>query len=204
MIQGVIDLFPEPKEKGIAKISNFVFKASENQIYNMRNVRDGGWDFYVSDGHYVRLHVGKELMMTDTPLERKSNRDFVQAANGRVLIAGLGIGMIIKNILDKPNVAEIVVIEKYQDVIDLVSPAFTDPRIRYVCADILDYLLPRTEKFDTIYFDIWPAICTDNLEEIYLLEKKFRRNMNKLNPNRWMGSWMKKYLQKEKRKNKFY
>ena len=97
-IEGVIDLFPEKEEKGVAKISNYEFKNEENPLFNARAVRDGGWMFYLEDGKYVRLHVNGELMMADTRMERESNRDFIYKANGRILIAGLGLGVILKNI----------------------------------------------------------------------------------------------------------
>lgn len=200
-IEGVLDLLPEPIEKGVAKISQFEFNEKEDFMFNFRAVREGGDIFRMYNGKYVRLHVNGQLMMSDTGMERKSNKTFINAANGRVLIAGLGIGLIVKNILYNPCVKEIVIIEKYQDVIDIVKPIFKSSIVNIICADIFNYEMPKTEKFDTIYFDIWPEISEDNLEEMKTLHSKYRKHLNKDNPDKFMDSWMKDYLQKEKRKN---
>lgn len=196
-VSGVSDIFNFDAQKGIASISQIEFKTENDPLYNFRMLRDAGRMFVVRDGKYVRLHVNGELMMSDTGMERISNREFIEKANGRVLIAGLGIGLILKNILDKKSVGEIVIIEKYKDVIDLVAPKFKSNKITIIHADIFDWKPPKGEKFDTIYFDIWPEITSGNLKEIKFLHNRFK---NFKAPGAWMNSWMKEYLQKEKRK----
>jgi hypothetical protein len=202
-MEGVIDLFPETISQGIATISNFEFKNDENPLFNLRAVRDGGLMFYVSDGKYVRLHINGELVMSDTRLEKESNYYFTHVANGRILIAGLGIGLIIKNILKKDSVKEITIVEKYQDVIDLVSPKFTDTRIKYICDDIFKWRPQKGEKFDTIYFDIWSSISQDNLSDIKKLHNSFKFYLNRNNSNHYMNSWMKEFLYKQRREDNY-
>jgi hypothetical protein len=197
-IEGVTDLFKEKETKGVAHISQFTFSTQKDPLYNLRIVRDGGSMFRMYDGDYVRLHVNGQLMMSDTAMERLSNESFIKNAKGRILIAGLGIGMVLKNILKNKEVTEIVVIEKYQDIIDLVQPKFNDSRLWIICADIFEYEMPKTELFDCIYFDIWAEISQDNLLEMKKLHSKYRKNLNKLSPYKYMDSWMKDYLKKEK------
>jgi len=191
----------EKKEKGIASISAYEFKTAEDPIYAMRQAMNG---LSISDGKYVRLNVNGQLMMSDTDMEKRSNRGFIYAANGNVLIAGLGIGLILKAILEKPEVESITIIEKYKDVIDLVSPYFTNPKIEIIEADIFEWKPPKDKKYDTIYFDIWPEISTDNLEDIKILHNRFKNKLNRNNPDCWMNSWMKERLQREKRKERNY
>lgn len=199
-VQGVQQLFPESREtKGVATISKFEFKHSENPLYNFRAVMNSGEMFRVHDGKYVRLHINGQLMMSDTGMERASNRAFIKNANGHVLIAGLGVGLIVYNILSKPSVTKITIVEKYQDVIDLVAPHFTDPRIEIVCADIMEHQFDKAVKFDTIYFDIWPTIDEDNLLQIRTLHNRYKGRLNRQNPNCWMDSWMKTKCQSLKR-----
>ena len=193
-IKGVYDLLPA-QEKGIAKLTQVEFDEKENFLFNLRASRDH-WMFRMRTGKYIRLHVGGRLMMSDTPMERISNKTFIDCANGRVLIAGLGIGLIIHNILEKQSITEIIVIEKYQDVIDLVSPYFNDTRLKIICADIFDWKPAKGEKFDTIYFDIWPDITTENLKQIKALHNRFKYYKS---DGAYMDSWMKWYLQKIKR-----
>lgn len=208
-MEGVFEHYNLPvgakRELRDATLSTFEFSSKKDPFLNIRSVRDGGSMFYVSDGKYVRLHVNGQLMMTDTGMERKSNLNFVRKANGKVLIAGLGIGLIIKNILPKlvsGEITEITIIEKYQSVIDLISPYFRHEKIKIICADIFEWMPIKDEKYDTIYFDIWPEICTDNLDEIKTLHNKFKNKLNKNNPSKWMNSWMKEYLQGIKRKER--
>lgn len=197
-IKGVVDLFPDKSEKGVARISKYEFDSKEDIFYNLRASRDMGGIFYMYTGQYVRLHINNQLMMSDTAMERKTNRQFVNNAKGRVLIAGLGVGLIIQAIIDKEEVTEVVVIEKYQDVIDLVEPIFKHPKLKVICADIFEYDMPKEEKFDAIYFDIWAEISIDNLEQMKRLHAKYRRN--KRSQDAWMHSWMKDELKKERAK----
>lgn len=204
MIKGVIDLFPNVEEKGVAKITNYEFKVEEDPLFNLRALRDGGSMFVMKEGKYVRLHVNGELMMSDTHMERISNRGFIYHAHGKVLIAGLGIGLVLKNILDKEEVKEVIVIEKYQDVIDLVAPKFDNPKLKIICADIHEWKPAKGEKFNVIYFDIWPEICEDNLDEIKVLHNKFKNSVDRTDANCWMNSWMKEYLQAQRKRNNRY
>lgn len=198
MINGVEHLYKEKESIGIATISKFKFEHKKDPLFNLRAIRDGG-DFMVNDGKYVRLHVDGVLMMSDTDMEKRSNREFVQKANGKVLIAGLGIGLILPPILEKENVSSVIVIEKYADVITLVGDKFKNKKLSIINADIFEY--KPEEKFDTIYFDIWSNICEDNLQEIRLLHNRFKNKLNRSNPDCWMNSWMKEFLQRQKKKN---
>lgn len=196
-VQGVAELYPEEKlEKGVAKISKFTFKESDYPLYNLRHRIDGNSFMTMTDGTYARLHINGELMMSDTRMERITNTPFLQNAKGRVFIAGLGLGLIIKNIIEKEEVEEVVVVEKYQDVIDLVMPYILHPKLRVICGDVFDKVLEKTDKYDTIYFDIWADISTDNLVEIKKLHSMYR--INKRSTQSWMSSWMVDYLRKKR------
>ena len=51
---------------------------------------------------------------------------------------------------------------------------------------------PPTRHFDTIYFDIWPNISTDNLKGIHRLHRRFKPA---LRAKGWMESWMREDLE---------
>jgi len=159
---------------------------------------------YVPAGEYTRLYVKGMLMMSNTPMEERTNRDIIRFSHGKVLIAGLGIGMILSEILDKNEVESVTVIEKFKDVIDLVSPHFDSPKLKIINADIFEWKPDKGEVYDTIYFDIWPDICTDNLEEIKTLHLRGRYWKNKSNPNAWMDSWMYGALKRKRDSEKRY
>ena len=162
-----------------------------------------------SDFPYVRLKKnGEGVMMSDTPMERNTNRSFIHKANGDVLIFGLGLGLIILPLLKKENVRSITVVELYQDLIDLVLPILkqhdVDGKLTVLqgdCFEIHNYIDKKT-KFDCIYGDICISISTDNYEEMKTLTKNWKNRINRSNPDSFIDHWMKDYLRKEIAKDK--
>jgi hypothetical protein len=189
------ELIPE-SELGIAKVQHFELTRADSIMTAIR----GGAE-YVPEGKYARLFVNHQLMMSDTRWERITNYHVVDNANGKVLIGGLGLGMILDPILKKESVANVTVLEKHQDVIDLITPQFPSPKLKVICADVFDWKPERGELFDVIYFDVWPEMCVDNLEQMTKLHRRYKYFVNRANPNHWMGSWCQDYLRSEKRRD---
>lgn len=145
-------------------------------------------------GKYVKLIVNNQIVMSDTPMEQRTNLDFVRRAKGKVLIGGLGLGLIVLAIQKKPEVEKIVVLEKNQEVIDLVMKQLKGHLdMIKVCVDCKDVFEPdkifvKGYKFDTIYFDIWSDICADNYPQMKELTKLYRKYRAK---GGWLGCWRK-------------
>lgn len=99
--------------------------------------------FYCPPGDYMMLKVNNQLVMSDTNLEKSTNYEVISQATGDVLIAGLGLGMILIPIVKKDSVKSVTVIEKHQDVIDLVWPK------------LKKYLGKKAEKITIIQSDIF-------------------------------------------------
>lgn len=184
-----------PGEKGIARLEHYEVTREAASFHNLRqainNHREGG----IVPGKYVRLIVDGELMMSDAPFEARSNRDIIEAATGTVLIAGLGMGMILVPILQNPKVTTVVVAELNKDVIDLVLPQLMERapwtanqkmKLVVVHQDIFESQ-PQPNYFDTIYFDIWPTISTDNIKQFTKLKRMFKSS---LKPGGWMKCWV--------------
>lgn len=196
------ELVPEGQQ-GVATIKHFTVSKHDSTFTAIRAMQHPG--AYVPEGRYAQLLVGRELMMSDTSMERRSNVGFTWKAHGQVLVAGLGLGLILFAIADEPKVEHITVIEKYQDVIDLVGPAVKaklGDKVTFVCADIFDWRPAKGVKFNTIYFDVWPNICTDNLKDMAKLHRAFASKLDKSDPARWMDSWMRAELKRQKRAEK--
>jgi len=185
------ELVPEGS-RGVAEITHFGVSEEESQFTAMRAAHKGAQE-YVAPGRYARLRVNRELMMTDTDMERATNREVVRRAKGRVLIAGLGLGMIVHPIAEKSGVS-VTVVEKYRDVIDLVSPTLP-AGVTVIEGDILTWRPTRGTKYDTIYFDIWANVCSDNLDDIRVLKRAFRGRMA---PGAWMGAWVENILRMDR------
>jgi spermidine synthase len=142
----------------------------------------------IRPGTYAVLRVNDQIMMSDTPAERISNKWAVLKARGRVLLAGLGIGMLAHAILKKDTVTELVIIEKELDVITLITPTLPkDPRLSVVYSDIFTWMPPEGMKFDTIYFDIWAdASMGRATKDKRRLAGRFRKYKT---AGGWLGSW---------------
>ena len=190
------DVLPEG-QLGVAKIDHFEISEDASSFSNLRAIIQGRRDDYVPPGKYARLIVGRELMMTDTLMERRSNYEVVRQARGHVFIAGLGLGMILHPILAKPEVTRVTVCEKFGDVIRLVGPTLPhQEKLTFVEADVLDWKPAKGTKYDVIYHDIWPTVSLDNLEEMAKLHRRFAHFKA---PGGWMDSWKKDHLTDLKR-----
>jgi len=180
---------------GKARIERFVIDKNASDISALRRE-------YVPEGEYTRLIVNGMVMMSNTMMEKRTNCEVINRAHGNVLIAGLGIGMILTEILEKYEVESVTVIEKHKDVISLVSPSFNSSKLKIIHADIMEWKPDKGSTYDTIYFDIWPDICTDNLVEIKKLHARGKFWKNKDNPNAWMNSWMYAELKRQRAADK--
>lgn len=158
---------------------------------------------------YIRLMTKLgDIMMSDTPMERNTNYSFIQKANGDVIIFGLGLGLVILPLLKKKNVKSILVVELYQDLIDLVEPILkkqeVDSKLTIVQGDCFDFhtKIPKERKFDTIYGDIWASIDTENYKEMKVLTKNWKNRLNRSNPDSFINHWLKEDLQRKIQKEK--
>ena len=171
----------------------------EDRIYLDRLVATyggHGWMYQgLVPGTYAVLTDDRDIIMSDTYLERSTNNEVCQQANGNVLIAGLGIGLILTRILPKPEVTTVTVIEKSQAIIDLVAAHHAHPKLQVLLGDVFEYEAPQ--RYDTIYFDIWPNISGDNYEATKDLHKRYRKWLNRKNPRAYMNSWVRDYIKKQ-------
>ena len=72
------------------------------------------------DTYTVLYKDGIENIMQDTTHEYDEHQPLWDNATGDVLIGGLGIGFVNQKLIDNPNVTSVTIVEKNQEVIDLV------------------------------------------------------------------------------------
>jgi spermidine synthase len=139
---------------------------------------------YVPAGSYKRLMRGDVVVMSNTSMEIRTNRPIICAANGRVLINGLGLGVVLTAILAKSTVQDVTIIENSEDVLRLVAPTFAhDRRVKIIMADALDYRPAKGSRFNAVWHDIWDYICSDNLTDMKMLHRRYGSRTD------WQGSW---------------
>jgi hypothetical protein len=96
----MVDIIPVGACDG-SEIIHHTVGTDEVAVFNLKMAIHKEPEMILSPGRYVKLIVDGELMMTDAPYEARSNHDVLSRARGNVLIGGLGIGMKVKNDLDK-------------------------------------------------------------------------------------------------------
>lgn len=97
-------------------------------------------------GQYTKLTRNGSLWMSDTRAEFFDNMRFLRKAKelgGRVLVNGLGLGMVVGHLLECPEIEHIDVVEIDEDVIRLVAPSFECDRVTVHHGDALDMKWPR-------------------------------------------------------------
>lgn len=152
---------------------------------------------HIDSGDFIRLMVNKDIMFSDCGGERYSNYEIVHNAHGKVLIAGLGLGMVLTTIVPKPEVERVVVVEISQDVINLVEPHIRNylgklsQKLEIVKSDIYEYV--PTGKFNTIFFDIWGNYSGDTYEDTKKLHRRFSKYLDKTD-SPFMDSWMRWHM----------
>jgi spermidine synthase len=167
---------------GPYRVEHFTVSKEDADMTRIRAFRDRY--SYVPPGDYTRLMRDDTVVMSDTPMELSTNSQIIRAAQGRVLLNGLGIGMVLQRILAKSEVEHVTVVEISEDVIKLVGPSFaTDPRVTIVRADALEYAPPVGERFDAVWHDIWDDVCSDNLPDMRKLHRRYGKRTG------WQASW---------------
>lgn len=190
-------------EKGSWKIERFTIP-DEFNIQVMRYFFDGR---PVYAGEYTRLvHNEMGVVMSDTIAEIRDHTivDSVVSRNidRRVLINGLGLGVLLGKLLKNTFVKSIDVVEIDSDVIDLVGDYYKQmaadngKTLNIYNEDAFKINWPVGTKWDVIWHDIWPTICSDNLEGMHILHRKYGHKCS------WQGSWCRDWCESMRRQGR--
>lgn len=188
--------------KGDWKVEKYI-DDKKDRILQLSSLFNSGR--YVPTGTYTRLMRNNTCVMTDTPDEIRDSISFIYRAFGKVLIAGLGLGVVLNAICMKEEVKHVTVIEISQDVIDLVGKYWLEKypgKITIIKSDILEYIPAKELKWDCAWYDIWDDLCTDNLEQMTKIHRKFAKRV-KLQQS-WGKELLKYRKKKEDEQNKVY
>lgn len=125
----------------------------------------GGYEFYKTNYWLPVIALQRKqgrswkTWMVDDPLHWDGMAEAVaELPDGRILIAGLGLGLMLHHMAQSPRFTKIVVIEQSQDVINLIRPTLPkDDRVTIVCADFYRYihdLQNCAPQFDGVLWDL--------------------------------------------------
>lgn len=121
-------------------------------------LEQNGYHFlWINNGH------GPELWMWDVPSEIEDQKEIAMQAFGDVLVAGYGMGVVQKFLLDNSAVTSVTTVEVSPEVIAECERVFGQVHGQVVVGDF--YAYETNEQFDCVVGDIWIDQAGRNLEE---------------------------------------
>ena len=145
------------------------------------------------------LENGREWM-TLLPNEMVTSYPAINAAHGRVLTFGLGLGFFAYHASQKENVESVTVVDISDDVIDLfqthILPQFPHKeKIKIVKMDAFDFAETQMAgNFDFLFADIWHD-AGDGCD-LYLRFKELEPRFPEIDFTYWLEDTLKCYLDK--------
>lgn len=118
-----------------------------------------------------------------------------QRRGGRVLVTGLGLGLVVDAMLSAPDsrVTRVKVVELSADVIRLVGRHLENrwgEKVEIVHADAFEWAPPPEEHFSVGWHDVWPDPHGSAVSEsVGRLEAHHQTHCD------WQGSWPTEYRQ---------
>lgn len=138
------------------------------------------------DGERLRL------WMTDGPQEVAMMAGLARGHRGRVLVTGLGMGIVQQRLLERPDVVGVTTVEAHPDVVRLHERAawFADPRHDVVIADVDDVLAPLVAggEYDGYVLDHWDSVGDRLVEKVVFLRLLADRGQTDRRVSMW-GFW---------------
>lgn len=175
----------------------FEVTVADARWFNLRNCANP--ISLITPGKYVKLIISGELVMSDTPYEMNTNQKFVNKAHGNVLIGGLGIGLLIKNLIPKiesGKIKHISIWEKNINLINLWKIAGqylpVHDKISVFQYDVFDYQKVKNQLkgvFDSVYIDIWAGLDENAYTQMKHFRRVFRPFLNPDNPDAFIECW---------------
>ena len=180
------------------KVESFSISKQDAKFANMRALFQGGRGA-LPPGNYKKLTRNGSMVMSNTPDEIRDFSSFAYRAQGHILINGLGIGVLIKALLEKEDVLSIDIIEKSEDVIKLSGPTYSqDKRVTIINANAFDYMPPLGVRYNYVWHDIWDEIDSENLPEMHKLHRKYGRKAD------YQESWCRYQCEQQKKQDRYY
>lgn len=168
-------------------VEDFEVSKKDADFYNMRVCFSFG-NRTIKSGNFKKLTHNGQIVMSNTSAEISDHLRFIRRAKrgGHILINGLGLGVVLSEILKSEAIRSVTIIENSIDVILLVSPTYLkDSRVDIISADAFKWTPPPGLKYAAVWHDIWNDICTDNLSEMTKLHRKYGKRTD------WQSSWCK-------------
>ena len=158
----------KPIEKKVGKYALEYLSYKPYQPFPLDDIQIDKNDYYIErtpigyseeELKYLSLSYEGVTWMCITPNEINTMQPHIDAAKGRVLVLGLGLGYYPYMISLKEEVKEITIVELDQNIIDIfkenILPGFEHKdKIRIIKGDAKEYIKDIND-FDTVFIDLW-------------------------------------------------
>jgi hypothetical protein len=175
-----------PGERGLVKVEKFTI-GEESHLFSGVSMREFICGRGIDPGTYTRLLRNGSLWMSDTPAEIRDMRNCIyqiEKRGGRVLINGLGLGVVVKAALAVKAVTSVDVVEIDRDVAEFIGEHYAkDNRFHLHVADALTWKAPVGTRWSVVWHDIWADICADNEPDMIKLSRRYGRRSD------WQCCW---------------
>lgn len=106
------------------------------------------------------MHQGGEVVMNDFPQELGTHLGFALNAYGRVLVTGLGLGCVLRGLLENPMVEHIDVVERDKDVVSMVweHMPWKERMTLHVCDAVAFVKSEHGQEWDCAWHDLWSDV----------------------------------------------
>ena len=135
------------------------------------------------------------LWMSDNVLEIKQMKEAVEVtkAKGKGLVGGLGLGVVIEFLGERPGVTQIDVVDNSQDTVDLVLPYLKwRAKCNIIIEDIFKFVQElKTWDYDFAILDTWQGIGKEVwLLQVMPLRRMLANKFGKVNLYNWTEDTM--------------
>lgn len=151
-------------------------------------------------GTYTRLVEGDDIWMSDTNSERRDHMAAVHQIRSlkarRVLLNGLGLGMVLQAALSFEHVEHVDVVEKDERIIKLVGPHYeADKRVVVHHADAYEQVKrwPKGARWDVGWSDIWGDVSSDDWPDMNRMNRSYGQRCT------WHRCWFQDEVQEQAR-----
>lgn len=158
----------------------------------------------VNAGDITQITVDGTLWMSDTPDEKRDHAHVfweAQRRGGRILVHGLGIGMILQSLLLLDKVEHVDVVEYDERIIRLIGSVYAERfpgKVTFHHGDAYTYRFPPGTRWSMAWHDIWPTITGDNWEGMNRLHRRYGNRVG------WQDSWMRDAVRRSLQSDRRY
>lgn len=126
-----------------------------------------------------RVRAGA-LWMSLTPMEMMTQRSAVKVASHTVVIGGLGLGWLLRKVCEKPEVEQVIVVEKSQELLDWFGYRLCGayPKVKEVICDDIYRQIDKHGPLAKYLLDIWHLYTgAANDDRLFPFRRKLKRRL---------------------------